>query len=184
MLEISRNYFALEAADSIRKEVGRSMQFPRTDQTLDRYIAEYDLLRRKAESEVEMGSGTPGQFAPTLCIQSAGPSRQEKSLALASSQGGLKFVDLEANRRRLFGSCGGAVRQDLPVTGAVDGSLGGYRDQEACVTNKKAQRQGAIQKTRDGASEGSGGKVRGAGRTLTWRNHRSVLRNCRHKCDR
>ena len=51
MPEISRDYFAPGAADPIYQEVARFTQSRRTDPTVDEYIAEYDLLRRKAESE-------------------------------------------------------------------------------------------------------------------------------------
>ena len=89
------------------REVVRFLQFRRTDQTADKYIAEYDLLRREAESEMEMGAGFPEPFASILRMQNAGHPRQEELLALASSQKILKFADAVANMRRLFGSYGG-----------------------------------------------------------------------------
>ena len=52
MLEIMRNHFAPENADWIYKEEARAVQFRRTDQTIDEYFAEYDPLRRRAESEM------------------------------------------------------------------------------------------------------------------------------------
>ena len=115
------------------------MQFRRTGPTGGEYTAEYDLLRRKAESKIEMGAGFQEHFVSILCMQKAWLSRQEKSLALASNQNSLKFADAAASMRRLFGSCGGAGRQGILVTEDADGPSGGGRDQEACVTYKKRE---------------------------------------------
>ena len=54
------------------------------------------------ESEVEMGTGFPEQLVFIVRMQNAGLPRREKSLVAASGQGGLKFVDVTANTRRLF----------------------------------------------------------------------------------
>ena len=79
-------------------------------------------------------------------MQHAGFYRRKKPLVLAGGQKSLKCVDVAANMRRLFGSCGGASRQNVPVTEDGDESLGGDRDQEARATCKKAKKQGAGQK--------------------------------------
>ena len=89
---------------------------------------------------MEMGAGSPEQFVSILRVRNAGLSRQEKSLVLASGQRGLKFVDVAANMRRLFGSCDGANRQGVLVTVDADGSLGGDRDQEARATYGRAKK--------------------------------------------
>ena len=150
VLEISRNYFAPGDAGSINKGVARFIKFRRTGETVGRYIAEYGLLQRKAGSKIDMGAGFPGQFVTILCMQNAGHYRQEKSLARASSQKSLKLVDVAANMRRLFGSCGRAARRDILATEAADGPLGGDGDQEACATYKQAKTQGVGQKRREG----------------------------------
>ena len=62
ILSISRNYFALEAAHAINQRVTRFARYRRTALAADEYIAEFDLLSRKAESEMEIGAGLPGQF--------------------------------------------------------------------------------------------------------------------------
>ena len=61
-LEILRNYFDPEAVGSKYLEVVRFTQYRRTDQTIDEYIAKFNLLWREAESKMEMGAGFPEQF--------------------------------------------------------------------------------------------------------------------------
>ena len=60
ILNISRDHFAPEAADAIRRQVMRFTRFCRADQSIAEYIAEYDLRRRQAGSEMEMGGWFPG----------------------------------------------------------------------------------------------------------------------------
>ena len=52
MLEILRNYFAPEAADSICQEVVRCTQYRRAGRPIDEHIVAFDSLRRKAESKM------------------------------------------------------------------------------------------------------------------------------------
>ena len=81
ILEILRSYFAPGAADAIRQQVAKFMSYRRSDP----HIAEFDLPRRKAESEMEMGAGFPKRFASILRANNAALSGHEKSLATASS---------------------------------------------------------------------------------------------------
>ena len=124
MLGISRNYFAPELADSMQQEVVRFTQLRRTGQTIDGNIAEYDLIRRRAGSEVGRRAGFPEMPVAILLAQNAWLSRREESLALASSQKSLEFADAAANMRRLIGSCGGAGAQGVLVTMGADGCRG------------------------------------------------------------
>ena len=99
-LGILRNYFDPDAADSKNQEVARVMQFRRTDRNVDGYIAEYDLLRRKAESERGAGAGFLEKLVSSLRIRNSGLSRREKSLVSARSRKGPKFVEVAACMRR------------------------------------------------------------------------------------
>ena len=71
-----RNYVARETADSTYREVVRLLQFLRADRPIDRYIAEFDLLPRKAESQMHMGAAFPDAFVSVLCVRNAVFSRQ------------------------------------------------------------------------------------------------------------
>ena len=95
---------------------------------------------------METRAGSPEQFVSILCMQDTELFCQEGSLALASGQKGLKFVDVAAKMRRLLGFCVGAVRQDVLITEAVDGPSGSAGNKGACVTNKKSEKYGAGQK--------------------------------------
>ena len=75
ILQVSRDYFASEAAGPIYQEVVRFLQFKRTAHMMDEYLAPLDLLRRPAESRVQTGGVSPETFAPSSCLQNACLSR-------------------------------------------------------------------------------------------------------------
>ena len=77
-LEVPRNYFAPEAADAIYQRLMRFMRHRRAAQPVDEFIVEFDPLRSKAESEMDMGTGFPEQFASILRMHNAGLPHQEK----------------------------------------------------------------------------------------------------------
>ena len=74
---------------------------------------ELDVLRRQAESEKQIGAGSPEASVPFLRIQNAAPSRQEKSLVLATTPESLSFSNAAMTMRRLFGFYGAAGRQEI-----------------------------------------------------------------------
>ena len=98
----------------------------------------------------EMGARFPVAFDSILLMQNAALSLQGKSRVLASTQKRLKFTDVAATARRLFGSCGGTARQDILITGDADGPLGSDKEQAARATYEKARTHGAGQERRDG----------------------------------
>ena len=75
ILGILQNYLVPAAADSIYQEAERLLQFRRGDRTVDEYIAEDDLLQRRAGSEMGGGAGFQEQLAPVFRMQNAGVSR-------------------------------------------------------------------------------------------------------------
>ena len=103
ILETARNNFAPEAAGASHQQVMRSTRYPRTDQSINEYIVELDLLGRKAESKMETDAGFPGQFVSILRVGEAGLPRREESLVMASSHKSFKFDVAAANVRWLFG---------------------------------------------------------------------------------
>ena len=116
ILGILRNYFAPEAAYAIHQQVTRFVRCTRADQSIDASMVEYDLLWRKAESNMEMGAGFPDQFVSILRVNNDALSYRQKSLAIASCHKSLKFEDASANLRGLFGPRGNGSRpDDLPV---------------------------------------------------------------------
>ena len=101
-------------------------------------------------------------------MQNAGLPRQEKS---------------PATMRRLFGSCGGAGRQDVLITEESDGHSVRDRNREARVTYKKVRRQGVGKKRKNGFPKASGDKVKGRGQTPNGFNRRTGTRNGRYRRD-
>ena len=80
--------------ESTDQEVARFAQFRRAGQTVGEYIAEHNLLRRKAGPEMDRGGDFPERSVLIFRAHNAGPSRQEKSLLVASSLMSLKFVEI------------------------------------------------------------------------------------------
>ena len=107
ILAILRAYFAPEAVESGNQEVVRSPQLKRTAQTVDVYLAEFDLLLRQAGSKMRKGGDRPESSESVLCIRNASLSGKGDSLVSASAQGGLGSSDVAKQMGRLFGTCSG-----------------------------------------------------------------------------
>ena len=60
---------------SADQEAACFSQFRRTAQTIHGYFARLDLLRRKAESQMQMGRDFPKVLASALCMQNGSPLR-------------------------------------------------------------------------------------------------------------
>ena len=75
ILRILRERFAPDAIDCIFQEVVTFMSFKRTDQGMDTYLMEFDMLRQKAEARILMGSGVPDEFVSAMCMQDAALSK-------------------------------------------------------------------------------------------------------------
>ena len=116
ILEIFRGYFDPEAAGATPQQEMRFTQRRRAKQSTDEFIAEFDLVQRKAESKMETGAGFPEQFISTLSMDNAGLPRKEKSLVMASNHKSLESGEVAANMRRSLGSRGGGGRQDVLIT--------------------------------------------------------------------
>ena len=99
------------------------------------------MQRLKAESETEMGAGFPGKFVSILPTQNDELPRREKSPTLASSLCMWNEI------------CGDYL--DLAVARSAKMPwFGGDRDQGACVTYKRAKKQGGGSKKEGWCSQG------------------------------
>ena len=72
-------YFALKAAVSAYQEVNRFLQFKRTGFAIDARLVEFDALRRKAKSKMQMRAALPEAFVSALGMQHAALSRSGKN---------------------------------------------------------------------------------------------------------
>ena len=59
IMEIPRSYFVPEATDATRQHVTKFIHCRRSAPSIDEHIVELDLLRRKAESAMQMGAEFP-----------------------------------------------------------------------------------------------------------------------------
>ena len=111
---------------------------------------------------MEMRAGFP-EFISTLRANNAGLPRQAKSLVMAGRHKSLKFDEILANARRSFGSLGGGGRQDVLITEEAVGPLESDGGQDPRVAYKKAKKQGAGKKKKDGVPKRGGGEVKEGG---------------------
>ena len=133
----------------------------RTDLSIAEYIAEYDLLRRAAESKMEMGAGSPEQFVSILRMDNAAFSRDETSLEMASCHKSLKFADASANLRGLYGSRGSGSRQDALFTEETVEPRPSDEDSDILAAYRKADKKGVGEKEKEGPRRMVGTRSKG-----------------------
>ena len=141
ILKILRERFAPDGFDFAFCTVrGRFSHLRRADQTIKVSLVEFDVLRNKAESIMQMGGGFPEAVVSPLSVQNASSSESEKSLVLASSQGDVNLSTAAKQMRRLFGLCGGAAWQDVLAAADADSLSGGESDHATRVAYRKAKK--------------------------------------------
>ena len=149
---ILRERFAPDAIDSVFQDVAKFMYFNRMDQKMGTYLLEFDMLRRKAEARMLIGSGFPDECVSALRTQNASLSENEKTLAPASFLNALSFAGVSAQMCRLFGPRGYASRQDVHVAAEID-TASEEEGFEARIAYRKATRA-----KKDGRGGGDPGK--------------------------
>ena len=179
---ISRERFAPGAIDSISQDMEKFLYFTRTEQTMDTYIMEFEMLRGKAESRLLLGSGFLNAFVSVLRMQNAALSKNEKTMALASLGDTLGFPQASAQIRRLSGLCEYASRQDVMVEQDMDTATE-EEDFEVWIAYRKAKRatRGNGEPNRRAKTEvgDSGGREKG-GRMKNPIDRRTGRRNRRY----
>ena len=148
---------------------------------MDVRLAEFHLLRRKAESKTQIDGRSPEAFVAALRMQNAALSVLGKSLVLASVHGGFGFSDAANRMRRSSGPCGGAARLDALTAVGVDAFAVSDKDNEAWVLYWEAERQGAMKRKVERAPRMNKDKVKGGGRILNGFNRRTGVRSRRYE---
>ena len=72
---ISREYFAPDAVDSVYREIVRSLHIKKTGQTMDVFSVEFDVHRRQGGWRMQTGGAAAGALASALRMQNAALSR-------------------------------------------------------------------------------------------------------------
>ena len=114
---------------------------------------------------MQMGGRFPEAFVSILRMQNAAMSGREKSLATASVQGGLEFLDVAKQMRRLFGARGGVASQDLLLAAVAYLSLNSAKDNDAWVVYGKAKKQSGRRSKGESRARTGKDKVKGDGQT-------------------
>ena len=87
ILHVPNDNFASNDVDLTYQGVARFLQFKRTAQTMGEYVVHFDLLRRKAESQMQPGDSSPETFVSILCVRDASPPQSDTPMVVASVQG-------------------------------------------------------------------------------------------------
>ena len=67
VLQVLKQYFLPDASDHVYQDVWKFLHHKRTDQTMERFLLEFDLLRNKAERKIQVGFRFPDAFISILC---------------------------------------------------------------------------------------------------------------------
>ena len=82
VIQVLRDYFQPDAVDRIFAQAERFQSYVRTDQTIEKFLTEFGILRRKAEKYMyPAGGGFPDIFICFLCIWAAQLKPAEKNFA-------------------------------------------------------------------------------------------------------
>ena len=95
-LQHLRDCFAPGASGAVYGDVAYFSYFNRAAQTTDEYIVWFDLLRRKVEYRAQPAGASAPAFTSALRLQSASLPRADKSLVLASVNGGMGAINRAA----------------------------------------------------------------------------------------
>ena len=84
VLQELKQYFSPDASDHVHQDVWKFLHHKRTDQTMERFLLEFDLLRTKAERKIQIGFRFPDSFISVLCMGNACLTSHQKTLVMAS----------------------------------------------------------------------------------------------------
>ena len=81
---------------------------------MERFLLEFDLLRTKAEREIQTGFRFPDSFISVLCMGNALLTSHQKTLVVASVQGSLdSYPALAKQMRQILQPVGGTQKEDI-----------------------------------------------------------------------
>ena len=66
-----KRYFLPDATDQVFQDVTKFLNHKRADQTMERFLLEFDFLRAKAERKIRQGFQFPDSFISILRMQNA-----------------------------------------------------------------------------------------------------------------
>ena len=113
ILQTLKHYFLPDATDQVFQDVQRFLHYKRTDQPMERFILDFDVLRRKAERRIQTGFQFPDPFVSILCMTNACLSRQEMSLVIAAVQGSLDYPAIALQMRQILNPVGKHNKEDI-----------------------------------------------------------------------
>ena len=141
--QVLRGYFQPDGVDLIFTQAERCQSYVRTDQTVEKFLMEFDIFRRKAEKHMfPTGGGFPDFHICFLRIKAAQLRPREKTLQMASLGGQIDFARSSKQLRQLFQPTNSAAKGEiLRVTTESTQAQIEYLSYEAWSAYKKGNRQ-------------------------------------------
>ena len=116
VLQVLKQYFAPDASDHVYQDVWKFLHHKRTDQTMERFLLEFDLLRTKAERKIQKGFQFPDSCISALCMGNAMLTPNQKTLVMAAVQGSLdSYPPLAKQMRQILQPVGGTQKEDILI---------------------------------------------------------------------
>ena len=116
VLQVLKQYFLPDASGHVYQDVWKFLHHKRTDQTMERFLLEFDLLRTKAEREIQRGFQFPDSFISALCMGNAMLTSNHKTLVMAAVQGSLdSYYPVAKQMRQILQPVGGTQKEDILV---------------------------------------------------------------------
>ena len=116
VLQVLKQYFSPDASDHVYQDVWEFINQKKTDQTMERFLLEFDLLRTKAERKIQKGFQFPDSFISALCMGNAMLTSNQKTLVMAAVQGSLdSYPALAKQMRQISQPVGGTQKEDILI---------------------------------------------------------------------
>ena len=133
VVQVLRDYFQPDAVDRIFTQAEKFQSYVRTDQTIEKFLMEFGILRWKVEKHMfPTGGGFPDIYICFLRIKAAQLKRRGRTLLMASLGGQIDFTRASKQLRQLFQPTNLAATTEPPPPQTEDLSY------EAWLAFKKA----------------------------------------------
>ena len=116
VLQELKQYFSPGASDHVYQDVWEFIHHKKTDQTMERFLLEFDLLRSKAERKIQTGFQFPDSFISALYMGNAMLTSHQKTLVMGAVQRSLdSYPALAKQMRQILQPVGGTQKGDILI---------------------------------------------------------------------
>ena len=144
-VQVLRDYFQPDAVGRIFTQVEKFTSYARADKTVEKFLTEFGILRRKAGRHMfPAGGGFPDIYICFLRIRAAQLKPTENTLPMASMAGNIEFTGASRQLRQLPQPSNAAAKEDILRVAADPASI---QDGDLSYEARLAYKKGAKQRT-------------------------------------